>query len=105
MLDEAGAVLGEGRLDALENAILESDRKIFLCASEIESRIQENKAFDADYVTEIHEGAVQSVKGISRNIIEIYPSLGVKASTKGHILNQIFCDYFTATQHHIFTRK
>ena len=105
LLEEAGVVLGEGRLDALENAILESDRKIFLYASEIEKRIQENKAYDADYVKEIHEGAVQSVKGISRNIIEIYPSLGVKASTKGHTLNQIFCDYFTATQHHIFTRK
>lgn len=105
LLEEAGVVLGKERLGALENIILESGGKIFLYANEIENRILENKALDAEYIKKIHHGAVQSVKDISRNIIEIYPSLGVKASTRGHRLNQIFCDYFTATQHHIFSRK
>ncbi|MDN6310547.1 MAG: hypothetical protein L0J60_07740 [Psychroflexus sp.] len=35
-------------------------------------------------------------------ITSIYPYLGVKASRTDQQLNQIFRDYFTATQHHIF---
>ena len=105
LMEEAGSDMGKGKLNALENTILESNRKIFSYASEIEKRIDEKRAIEADYMEEIHNVAVQSVKGISRNIIEIFPSLGVKASTKGNKLNQIFCDYFTATQHHIFSRK
>ncbi|RAJ15728.1 acyl-CoA dehydrogenase family protein [Arenibacter echinorum] len=105
LLEEVGSDIGKGKLNDLEEIILESDRKIFFYASEIEKRIDEKRAIEADFMEEIHHVAVQSVKGISRNIIEIFPSLGVKASTNGHNLNQIFCDYFTATQHHIFTRK
>ncbi|MCK0144933.1 acyl-CoA dehydrogenase [Arenibacter sp. F26102] len=104
LLEEAGAVIVKERLGALGITILESVRKIFLYASEIEKRIEENRAFEPDYMEEIHNEAVQSVKSISRTMIEIYPSLGVKASTKDHKLNQIFRDYFTATQHHIFTK-
>ena len=104
LLEEARADIDKGKLNVLENIILESDRKIFLYASEIEKRIIEKRDFEEGYLEGIHNVAVISVKGISRNIIEIFPSLGVKASTKGHKLNQIFCDYFTATQHHIFTK-
>lgn len=95
----------KGSLNALGNIILESDRKIFHYANEIEGKIEEKKTIESHYMEEIHQGAVQSVREISRNIIEIFPKLGVRASTKGHLLNQIFCDYFTATQHHIFSRE
>jgi len=105
LLEEAREDLMKGELNALENIILESDQKIFFYASEIEKRVNEKRAFEEKYMEDIHKEAVISVKGISRNIIEIYPRLGVKASTRGHTLNQIFCDYFTATQHHIFLRK
>ena len=105
LMEEAGSDMGKGKLNALENTILESDQKIFSYANEIEKRIDEKRVIGTDYMEEIHNVAVQSVKGISGNIIEIFPSLGVKASTKGNKLNQIFCDYFTATQHHIFSRK
>ena len=105
LLEEASTVIVKGRLQALEDTILESDYKLFLYASQIEKTINAEKVFEVHYTEEIHHAAVISVKEISRNIIEVYPSLGVKASTMGNRLNQIFCDYFTATQHHIFTRK
>jgi alkylation response protein AidB-like acyl-CoA dehydrogenase len=105
LLEEAVSEIGKVKLTDLEETILESNGKIFFYAREIEKRIDEKKEIEAAYMEEIHHVAVQSVKGISGNIIEIFPSLGVKASTNGHNLNQIFCDYFTATQHHIFTKK
>ncbi|MGV8813599.1 MAG: hypothetical protein ACOH2D_05760 [Gelidibacter sp.] len=52
----------------------------------------------------VHSQAADSVSDISRLIIEIYPKLGIRASRIDHQLNQIFRDYFTATQHHIFLK-
>jgi hypothetical protein len=105
LLEGANTEILKGNLNALENIILESDRKIFHYADEIEKKIEEKSTIEGEYMEEIHHAAVQSVKEISRNIIEIFPKLGVRASTNGHLLNQIFCDYFTATQHHIFSRE
>jgi alkylation response protein AidB-like acyl-CoA dehydrogenase len=105
LLEEANTEVLRGSLDAMENTILDSDRKIFHYANEVESKIEQKRTIEADYMEEVHYGAVHSVKEISKNIIEIFPKLGVRASTNGHLLNQIFCDYFTATQHHIFSRE
>ncbi|MEC7769805.1 MAG: acyl-CoA dehydrogenase [Bacteroidota bacterium] len=51
----------------------------------------------------IHQEAEGSVQSLSETIIGAYPTLGIRASTEGAPLNQIFKDYFTATQHHIFS--
>lgn len=104
LLEEVSANIVTGRLDELKNTLIESCDKITFYAIEIERRIEEKGVFKMDYIGKIHNDAMHSVKSISRNIIEIFPYLGVKASTNGQELNQIFCDYFTATQHHIFTK-
>ena len=51
---------------------------------------------------EIHQKAKGSVRSLSDAIIRVYPTLGIAASKENHPLNQVFKDYFTATQHHIF---
>lgn len=104
-IEEALLVISEGKMRDLESVITTSNMKIFHYAKEINEIIDKEIPFKADYIQEIHSEAVNSVKNLSKYIIEIYPYLGVKVSRKNHQLNQVFLDYFTATQHHIFTRK
>ena len=60
--------------------------------------------FTDAFMADIHESAAGSVRSLTAAIMTVYPFLGVKASKEEHALNQVFRDYFTATQHHIFTR-
>ncbi len=103
--EEASEFLAKARLKNMEAILLISDQKVNQFAEEVEEIINGKADFPKDFAEKIHENAIDSVQKITKALIEIYPLLGVKASTKGHQLNQIFMDYFTATQHHIFTRS
>ena len=103
-LEEARSFTSKSILKNLEKCIAVSQDEISAYSKTIEDEIAAgNKIFDS-YSEEIHSSASNSVKNLSKDFIEIYPSLGVKASRNGHSLNQVFCDYFTATQHHIFKK-
>jgi alkylation response protein AidB-like acyl-CoA dehydrogenase len=91
-------------LNSLDDALSISNLKVVEYAKEIESKINSNVDINSEYIAEVHSSASNSVKSISKNMIEIFPHLGIKASRNDEPLNQIFCDYFTATQHHIFTK-
>ena len=91
-------------LKNLKGSISISNQKTVNYSTSIEDKIENEVKITSEFMEEIHKTASNSVKDISRNIIEVYPSLGVKASRENEQLNQIFCDYFTATQHHIFTK-
>jgi len=104
LLEEAFFISSKGSFNELKNTIVESNQKIFFYAREIEKRLDDEKSFETGFIDNIHKEAANSVKAISRNVIEMFPYLGVKASKKNHQLNQVFCDYFTATQHHNFTK-
>jgi len=104
-LEEAHKIKSNQMLDDLENSISIFNKKISHYAQEIERKITNGSYFKTEFIEEIHAEASNSVKKLSENIIKIYPYLGVKASRENHPLNQIFLDYFTATQHHIFTKK
>jgi len=73
-------------------------------AKEIEEGIEQGRGFTEKFINRVHHEASKSVQLISQSILMVYPSLGILASTEGHLLNQIFRDYFTATQHHIFRK-
>jgi alkylation response protein AidB-like acyl-CoA dehydrogenase len=103
-LEEARSFTSKSILENLEKCTAVSQDEISAYSKTIENEIAAgNKILDS-YSEEIHSSASNSVKNLSKNIIEIYPFLGVKASRNGHSLNQVFCDYFTATQHHIFKK-
>lgn len=103
-LEEAQNVLTEEALSDLTNIVSTTNREIFEFSEEIESIIQHSKDFTEEYIQKVHCHAADSVRGISRLIVEVYPYLGIKACNRDHQLNQIFRDYFTATQHHIFSK-
>jgi hypothetical protein len=104
-LEEAKLVLDEKKLKPLASAVNRSNRAAFNFAEEINNSIKKGSDIHEPYQQKVHEKAVESVRQFSQAILEIYPFLGIKASRSDHQLNQIFRDYFTATQHYIFVNK
>ncbi|WP_310994181.1 acyl-CoA dehydrogenase [Aequorivita marina] len=103
-LEEVSNILPKEALKNLTNVVSETNKEAFRLSEEIENSIQQSEQFAEAYKEKIHSIAADSVRDITRLIIEIYPKLGIKACRTNHQLNQIFRDYFTATQHHIFSR-
>lgn len=101
-LEEAGAVIAQDKLNNLAQVILTSVKQIDRFSEEVESTGKAGREFSHQYIQNIHSEAVACVHRISNEVIQVYPLLGIKASRNDHPLNQIFRDYFTATQHHIF---
>ncbi|MBZ9729953.1 acyl-CoA dehydrogenase [Salegentibacter sp. JZCK2] len=103
-LVEARSVKSVDALRNLEENLNFHNRQISRYSEDIEAKIANQESITTDFIEEIHISASNSVKNISRNIIEAYPYVGIKASQENHPLNQVFRDYFTATQHYIFTK-
>ncbi|SHI65472.1 Acyl-CoA dehydrogenase, C-terminal domain [Arenibacter nanhaiticus] len=103
-LEEAGKLMAKERLIGLEAVLDAANGKVFDFAHAIEKSLQGQWVCNEDTIGQIHSEAVASVQHITKTILEYYPLLGVSASREDHQLNQIFRDYFTATQHHIFTK-
>ncbi len=93
------------KIKVLKNSISEANDLLFSYSEEIEETALGTSHFSQDYIQKVHRSAAGSVNRLSKAIIEVYPLLGVKASRKNSVPNQIFRDYFTATQHHIFHQK
>ncbi|MEG9329005.1 acyl-CoA dehydrogenase [Salinimicrobium catena] len=92
------------KTSGLEKAIFEAEQNISAYAREIEEITTSTSNFSEEYIQGIHSTAALSVEEISQAIIKIHPHLGVKGCSKISEINQVFRDYFTATQHHIFTK-
>ncbi|TDN88066.1 acyl-CoA dehydrogenase-like protein [Salegentibacter sp. 24] len=103
-LDQARVIKSLNTSINLEESLNFYNKKIIRYSEDIEAKIITRESIDKYLIEEIHNSAVNAVKNISQNIIELYPFLGVNAGRLNHPLNQIFRDYFTATQHHIFTK-
>ncbi|WP_422005284.1 hypothetical protein [Roseivirga pacifica] len=93
------------RLGELRQAIAAASKRLYAYAEEIESGTKRNATFSEEYIGTVHNIAAASVKQLSAAILGLHPYLGINASREDSTLNQIFRDYFTATQHHIFTRE
>lgn len=87
-----------------DETIREINKDLMQYSKEIEKAIRDNREISEVTRNKIHNTAAHSVRKISGSIIEIYPFLGIRASSENMEINQLFRDYFTATQHHIFTK-
>ena len=92
------------RLGELRQVIAAASKRLYAYADEIESRTKCSAIFSEEYINTVHSVAASSVKQLSSAILGLHPYLGINASREDSTLNQIFRDYFTATQHHIFTK-
>ena len=90
-------------LDRLLACITRAKYYVSDYSKKIEKLLAKGHQIPDGLIREIHQEAAGSVQSLSETIIGAYPTLGIRASTEGSPLNQIFKDYFTATQHHIFS--
>lgn len=102
--EEAGNLSKSNSLNMLLQQIKLADKMLFNYAEDLEDLISKKKNISDERIEEIHKSASNSVKNLSKAIISIYPELGIKACSDNHALNQVFKDYFTATQHHNFVK-
>lgn len=84
--------------------IEEAMKKTLDFADEIESLLNDLTTISIEKQKEIHDYSSGLVEELSHQILEIYFQLGIKASHIDSAVYQIFCDYFTATQHSNFRR-
>ncbi|QLL59802.1 hypothetical protein FH779_05235 [Empedobacter falsenii] len=88
-----------------EHFVIKSTSKTIEFAKTIENLLVNNSPISEEIETEIHSFGIETVEKITQFIIEIYPQLGIKASKINEEINQIFRDYFTATQHRNFRQN
>ncbi|XCF06561.1 acyl-CoA dehydrogenase [Tamlana crocina] len=91
-------------LEDLESAIAAADNALNKYVIQIEETVNSGGDFSGKWVAKIHNDASNSVKALSKAIIELFPMLGIRACNENENINRIFKDYFTATQHRNFTR-
>lgn len=89
----------------LFNKMINDDlEKVFQFAGEIEMLLNNFELISSEKQIEIHSFSNDLVENLSHQILEIYFQLGLRATHTDSEVYQIFCDYFTATQHSNFRR-
>ena len=104
-MEEAEIILPQEKLKNIASVISLADQEIAHISEEIGATALKNSKFTTKYIEKVHKTATESVHRLSYGIIKVFPLLGIKAVSKNYPLNQIFRDYFTATQHKLFAGK
>lgn len=89
--------------EKLERVLTRANKDIYSFAKKIESKTNDDRPIEDELKDDIHQCGVKTIRQLSEAIIQIYPFTGIKGSSKDQEINQVFRDYFTATQHFNFT--
>lgn len=103
--DEAIKIRSQLNLNAFNQKIEEQKEKLMHFADEIEELLNGYEIISNEKQSEIHSFSTGLVENLSHQILEIYFQSGLKATHTDSEMYQIFCDYFTATQHSNFRRE
>ncbi|MDN3692867.1 hypothetical protein QWZ06_11540 [Chryseobacterium tructae] len=104
-LEEAVKIRPHLDLHLFNEKIEEAMRRVFEFADEIESLLNDFATISFEKQEEIHDYSSDVVEGLSHQILDIYFQLGIQASHTDSAVYQVFCDYFTATQHSNFRKE
>jgi len=103
-LDEAEKIRPQLNVEAFRNNLSSEENQTYLFADKIETLLEDQQEISAEVQTEIHQFSEKLVANLSHRILDLYFQLGIKASHTNEPIQQIFRDYFTATQHANFRR-
>ena len=98
-LNEAEKIRPQLDLTAFRNNLSSEESQTYFFADKIETLLEEQHEITAEVQTEIHQFSEKLVADLSHKILDLYFQLGIKASQTNEPIQQIFRDYFTATQH------
>ncbi len=103
-LEEANEKVSSWVLKDLKFSINKADNLVSDFSEKITDKIKSEQKLPEAFIREIHSEGAQSIQQLSRCITGIFPKLGIAAATRNSQLNLIFRDFFTATQHHNFSK-
>ncbi|MCY0978608.1 hypothetical protein PGH12_04320 [Chryseobacterium wangxinyae] len=103
-LEEAIKIRPNLGLKLINKIINDELEKAFKFADKIEEFLKDLELISSEKQSEIHSFSIGLVEKLSHQILEIYFQLGLRATHTDSEVYQIFCDYFTATQHANFRR-
>jgi len=104
-IEEAVNIRPNLNIISFQKELEKQEDQIYMFAGEIEKLLENNREISLEKQTEIHLFGEELMKELSKNILEIYFQLGIRASHTDEPIHQVFCDYFTVTQHANFRRK
>ncbi len=104
-LDEAEKIRPQLDLSTFRNKLTTDEKQTYFYADKIEMLLEHNKDISVEVQTEIHQFGETLVANLSHQILDLYFQLGIKASHPSEPIQQIFRDYFTATQHANFRKE
>ena len=88
--------------EKLQLFLNETTLQLLDLAKQVEDLLLKNLTIEDDFLEEIHQFGTETVSALTTYILQIYPQLGIRASKLNEDINQIFRDFFTATQHRNF---
>ena len=88
--------------EKLQLFLNETTLQLLDLAKQVEDLLLKNLTIEDDFLEEIHQFGTETVSALTTYILQIYPQLGIRASKLNEEINQIFRDFFTATQHRNF---
>ncbi|GGE92987.1 hypothetical protein SAMN05443634_106162 [Chishuiella changwenlii] len=91
--------------DELHQYLIASTLKVTACAKKIEKLLISKISISEALEKEIHQFGEDVVQQLTQYIIVLYPQMGIQASKINNEINQIFRDFFTATQHRNFRKE
>lgn len=103
--EEAIKIRPHLNLNLFNQNIEKQKENVMHFADEIEDLLNDFELISSEKQEEIHSFSTALVENLSHQILEIYFQLGLKATHTDSEIYQIFCDYFTATQHANFRRE
>lgn len=102
-LEESQKVSQENpELDKFKALVHTIDAVMMNFAIKIQGMIEKNHRIPNVMSEKIHTESSTAIRSLSEGIIKMYSFLGISASKSNQPVNQVFRDYFTATQHHNF---
>lgn len=98
-MDEAINVLDYNRLHTQQKVIKIALEGILTYAIQLEGLLEQNKPISTALEEEIHHYGACILEQLIPQIIQVYTQLGIKGTQVDQPIHQVFCDFFTATQH------
>ena len=90
--------------EELKDYLLETTQKVNDYAKNTEQVLLNNDQLETDFITAVHNFGEKVVEDLIILIIKLHQLLGIRASVTESEINQIFRDFFTATQHFNFRK-
>lgn len=76
-----------------------TEKHIYSHAEKTEHHLVKNEDITEAYTNEVHAFGENAVKELSVKILELYLQLGIRGSQCNEPVHQVYCDFFTITQH------